>query len=428
MKVFLLKILRWLLKIIARLTIWRYRPGIIGITGNVGKTSAKLAIAAVLGNERHIRVSKGNLNSELGVALTILGDWRDEEIFLVSLDCPAGERRFRKFLFWLKVLILGFGRLFFMRGREYPEILILEYGVQKPGDMSYLLDIARPNIGVITAVGDIPVHVEFFSGPEEVAREKARLIEYLPTAGFAILNHDDDTVYELRGRTRAHLLTFGFGKESAVRITHYEVRKDKDRPIGISFKIEYAGNTVPVRIDSVFGRAHAYAAAVGVSIGIAFGINLLKIVESLASYRPARGRGNLIPGVKGTYIIDESYNASPLSMHAALDTLRDLPAKRKIAILGDMLELGQYSLEAHEYLGEIAGEVVDVLVTVGPRAKFIAEGMKTKGAKSKIIVSFETADEAKIPVQDLIRKGDLILIKGSHALGLEKIVEEIRAF
>lgn len=439
----MIRSLRWILKKLAQGVIWRYRPAIVGVTGSVGKTSTKLAIKAVLQAARRVRASHNNLNNDLGVPLTILGDWSEDDLKLVSRDQPAHTERARKFFFWLKVIIASLWKIIFKPG-GYPEFLVLEYGADKPGDIRYLLTIARPNASVITAVGDVPVHVEFFAGPDEVAREKARLIEYLPAAASAVLNHDDGTVMDLKERTRAHVMTYGFSKGANVQVTRFENRWEGDpaggvgrlarlgartgRPVGVSFKIEYGGSFVPVRLDGVFGKAHAYAAAAGAAIGLIFGMNLVKISEALKNYRSAGSRMELLPGVKYTNIIDDSYNASPLSMHAALDTLKGLPGKRKIAVLGDMLEIGKYTIEAHERLGRLAARVVDILVTVGPRAKFIAESAREAGLNKAKVLSFETADEAQKPIQDLIRKGDLILIKGSHAMELSKVVEEIKAF
>ena len=424
----MVKTLRWILKQLAHFTLWRYRPGIIGITGSVGKTSTKLAIKVILERERKVRASASNLNNDLGLPLTILGDWKEKDLKLVSRDQPPGTAKIRKTFFWLRVILSSLFNIVFASKSKYPEILVLEYGADRPGDLKYLLSIAKPNISVITAVGDIPVHVEFFSGPEEVAREKARLIEYLPTAGFAVLNYDDDTVMELKDRTRAHIMTFGFGKGAEVQITRFENKYEKERPLGISFKLEYGGGFVPVRLDDVFGKAQAYAAAAGAAIGLIFGMNLVKISEALKNHKPASHRLELVPGIKYTNIIDDSYNASLLSMHAALDVLKSLPAKRRIAVLGDMLEIGKYAVEAHERVGRLLGKFVDVLVTVGPRAKFIAEAAKESGLNKKNIYSFNTAEKAKKAVQDLIKKGDLVLIKGSHAMELEKVVEEIKAF
>lgn len=427
MKSFFLNLLRSTLRNLARATIWRYRPGIIGVTGTVGKTSTKLAITAVLEKGRRVRASSGNLNNDLGLPLTILGDWPAEELKLISREQPAGTARMQKLFFWLKVIFGSLWHIAF-KAQNYPEILILEYGADRPGDIKYLLKIARPNISIITAVGDIPVHVEFYGGPIEVAREKGRLIEYLPVAGFAILNYDDDTVMNLAQRTRGRIMTFGFNKGAEIKVSRLENRMDGERPIGISFKLEYKGSFVPVRLNDVFGRAHAYAAAAAACVGIIFGMNLVVISEALADYAPAESRMKLLPGIKRTFVIDDSYNASPLSMRAALDTLHDLPAKRKVAVLGDMLEIGKYTIEAHEAVGKIVAESANILVAIGPRAKFIAETARAAGMKKNSVYTFDTADEARKPVQELMKQGDLVLVKASHALELAKIVDEIRAF
>ncbi|MDP1689494.1 MAG: UDP-N-acetylmuramoyl-tripeptide--D-alanyl-D-alanine ligase [bacterium] len=417
-------LLNYILKVLARAMIWRYRPGIIGVTGSVGKTGTKQAIVAVFGSDRRVRASHGNFNTSLGHPLTILGDWRDDELKLFSLENKIGENRARKSWFLIKVIFLSLFRLIFKK--PYPELLILEYGVDRPGDMRELLQIVRPNIAIITAIGEIPAHVEYFSGPEAVGREKARLIEFLPAAGFAILNSDDMTVMNVKERTRAKIINFGFGSLATVRITNFEHRTSSDGMIGTNFKIEYGGSFVPMRLNNCIGKSHAYAVAASVCVGLIFGLNLVRIAENLKNYRALKGRSLILKGVKDTLIIDDSYNASPMSMHAGLDTLKSLKAKRKIAVLGDMLEIGEYTLEAHEEIGRLVAKSADLLITVGSRAKFIAEGAKKAKMQRKYIKEFETADDARIAVQDIMRKGDLVLVKASRSMELDKIVEEIR--
>ena len=424
MRFIAVNILGWTLKKLAQRTIARYRPGVVGITGSVGKTSTKLAIAAVLGTERRVRVSYGNFNNELGLPLAVLGDWTEEEVKLVSRGTPPGRRLYAKLRFWLKVILTGFSRVAFPAG-SYPEILVLEYGADRPGDLKELLSIVRPNIGVVTAIGDVPVHVEFYAGPEEVAREKSRLIEQLPAAGFSILNYDDETVMGLKDRTRAHVMTFGFGRGAEVQILSFENRSEGGRPVGIAFKLEHGGRSVPVRLDGVFGKAQGYAAAASACVGVIFGMNLVKVSEALKTYRPAHGRMNLASGIQGSWVIDDSYNASPLSMHAALDTLRDLPGRRKIVILGDMLEIGKYAIEAHERVGRLAARASDVVITVGPRAKFIADAAGKSGLNRKNIYVFDVVEDAIETALHVIQKGDLVLVKASRAIGLDKIVEAI---
>lgn len=425
MKRFFTGALRRTLALLARLTIRRYRPGVVGVTGSVGKTSAKLAIAAALAPARRVRASAGNLNSDLGLPLAVLGDWSPRDRALVSRETPAGAARLRKSFFWVRVIFQSLGRLV-RKDPGYPEILVLEYGADRPGDIRSLLRIVRPNVGVITAIGDVPVHLEYYPNPEAVAREKSRLIESLSAAGFAILNYDDETVMRLEPRTRGRVVTYGFEKGADVRIARFENWVEGHDPRGIAFRLEFSGGSVPVRIPGVFGRAQASAAAAAAAAGLIFGMNLVKISEALQEYRPAPARMQLLAGIKYTYLIDDSYNASPLSMQAALETLRDLPARRRIAVLGDMLEIGKYAPEAHESVGRFAAGIADLLVTVGPRAKFIADAARKRGMKVENIQSFDTADEAGEPLREAMREGDLVLVKGSHAMELGKVVETVK--
>ena len=415
MKNIFLKTLRWILKELARAFISRYQPGIVAVTGSVGKTSTKEAIRAVLSKERRIRATSGNFNNEIGVPLTILGDWQ-------KIEKPA-------FFFWWKVIFVSLSKILIpkkLNPLEYPEILILEYAADRPGDIKYLLEIARPQIAVVTAIGEIPVHVEFYSGPEALAREKAKIVEQSPTAGFVILNADDTLVLDMKNRTRSQVITFGFSDISQVRITGFE-NSSNGEPTGVIFKLEYGGSFVPIRLAGAFGKGQAYAAAAAACVGLAFGMNLVKIAEALIeNFKPPLRRMNLVSGVKGTFILDDSYNASPLSMRAALETLKELKAKRKVAVLGDMLEIGKYSLEAHEAVGKFVAGFVDLLITVGPRAKFIAESANKAGLPKENILSYLIAEEAKKEVQLKIKKGDLILVKGSRAISLDEVVDEIR--
>ena len=298
---------------IRQLAIWtiqKYDPGIIAVTGTVGKTSAKEAIFSVLKSHRSIRANRENFNNEIGLPLTILG----------------GYKEIKGRLFWPKVILLSLVRLVFRM--RYPELLILEYAADKPGDIRYLLDIAKPQISVITAIGDIPVHVEFYSGPEAVVREKSKIVEVLPATGFAILNYDDGSVLPMKDRTRAHIMTYGFNKDAHVVISNFEVKMDGKNPAGIFFKLNYGGSFVPVRLDGCFGKVQAYAAAAAASAGLVFGMNLVKISEALLDYKVMPGRGRIIPGIKQTYILDDSYNASPPCMQTASEAARAIAAAR----------------------------------------------------------------------------------------------------
>jgi len=302
----------------------------------------------------------------------------------------------------------------------------MEYGADKAGDIKKLLDIAKPNISVITAIGNIPSHVENYSGPEAVAREKTRVIEQLSTNGFAILNCDDEHVMKVKEKTRARVFTFGFNEKADLRIVYFETKSVNDRPDGISFKLEYGGSLVPVTLKGVFGKSQAYAAAAAASVGIIFGMNMAKISEALSNYKPLSGRMTLLQGIKMSYIIDDSYNASPISMNAALDTLKAVKAKRRIAVLGDMAEIGKFTISAHEEIGRRVSKIADLLVTVGGKAKIISEHARKHGMPKKRVMEFDDVDEASDQVQNLIRKGDVILIKASRVIKLDKLVERIK--
>ncbi|MFA4827497.1 MAG: UDP-N-acetylmuramoyl-tripeptide--D-alanyl-D-alanine ligase [Candidatus Shapirobacteria bacterium] len=433
MKKYLLKTLQATLFFLARRIINRYAPEVVAITGSVGKTSTKEAIfAALIGqpNEKikGVRKSKGNFNNEIGAPLAIIGDFKDEDLKIISRDQPVGTKKFQKIIFWLKAILMGKFYAFWPFKPNYPQILILEYGADKPGDIKNMLSMARPKVAVITAVGEIPAHVEFYQGPEEVAKEKAKILEPLSVNGFAILNFDDKKVFEMKEKTRAKIITFGFDEGADIKISNFENRSFEGKPQGISFKIEYEGNFVPVFLKNVLGRAQAYASAAAFAVGVSFGLNIVEIADSLErNYYPPKRRTNILEGIKKTFVIDDSYNASPLSVREALEILKSLEAKRKVAVLGDMLELGEFSIEAHQKIGKIAGQVADVLITAGPRAKFIAEKAKAEGLSEDSIYIFDSATEVCEKIKSIIKEGDLILVKASRSIGLDKVVEELRS-
>ncbi len=423
------KIIVWKLDCLAKMYLWRFKPEIIAITGNVGKTSTKEAVAAVLAKTKKVRSGKGNLNNEFGVPLTIIGNWSDDYY-------DAGN----SFFFWCKVLTVSFIGWFFTR--NYPEILVLEFGADRPGDISRLARKYKPKVGIITAVGDIPVHVEYFNDPDSLAREKSKLISSMKQADYAILNHDDNVVYEMKSRTKAKVVSYGFTEGATVQLSNFDFRLSPEgKPSGVGFKIHYGANSfVPVTLNGMLGKSQAYSAGAATAVGVIYGMNLIEISEALLNYKGPNGRLKIIDGIKNSVIIDDTYNAAPSSTHLALDTLKNLPLQqvqgkppRRIAVLGDMLELGKYTIDAHTETGNLAASIVDVLVTVGLRGKFIAVAAENN-MDSKNIYSFPTSDLAKIKVQELIQNppdgvamGDLILVKGSQGARMEKIVEEIMA-
>lgn len=419
------KLLQWKLTILAKLYLWKYRPMIIGVTGNAGKTSTKEIIGAVVSRIKKIRIASGNLNNELGLPLVIIGGW-DEEYYTHG---PS-------MWFWFKVLTFGYLNL--LRRQKYPEVLILEYGADLPGDIRRLTKKFKPHISVVTTIGDVPVHVEFFSattggsasggnGADAVAEEKANLVKVLSASDFAILNHDDHRVLDMKSKTKAKVLTYGFDAGSTIRASDVEYTSNEEgRPIGVTFKLNEGNHFAPVRIDGSLGKSQAWSAAAATAVGSVLGMNLVQIDEALRDYHGPKGRLKILRGIRNSNIIDDTYNASPASTRLALETLRDVPALRKIAVLGDMLELGEHSEKAHRDIGMLASEVADILVCVGSRAKSMAESALGKLSSDKIY-TFDNSNDAKQKVRDLIQEHDLVLVKGSQGMRMEKIVEEIMA-
>lgn len=431
----MVKILIKILNFLAGRIIRRYNPEIIAVTGSVGKTSTKEAIFAVFsgsispetGKKLRVWKSKGNFNNELGAPLAVVGDFSEERLKLVSREQPAGTKKAAKIFFWLGSIWRALVWAYFPFKLPYPDVLVLEYGADRPGDIKNLIKMARPKGAVLTAIGETPVHVEYYANPDELAKEKGKILEPLSVGGFAVLNADDNRVLALKEKTRARVITFGFSENSDIRISQFEYQLSAGRPAGISFKIEFNGSAVPIFLKNVFGRSQAYAAAAALATAAAFGLNLVEAGQALEkNYLAPKRRMNLVEGLKETLIIDDSYNASPLSVKEALAALAALSAKRKIAVLGDMLELGEYSIEAHQEIGKLVCDKADFLVAVGSRSKFTAEAAEKNGLAKERIYVFETAAEAIVPVRDLLQAGDLILIKASRGIGLDRVVDEIK--
>ncbi len=409
-----IKLLTIILTSIAKSYLKIYKPRIIAITGNVGKTSTKNAINVVLQKKYIVRSSGGNLNNELGVPLTILGDYAE------NYYSQGGT-----ILFWAKVIFKGV--LGILIPQKYPKFLILEYGADRPGDIEKLANNFKPNIAVVTAVGAIPVHVEFFDNPEALALEKSKLLKFLNADDHAILNADDHQVLEMQNKTIAKVTTFGFNEKSQVRVSDFVIAlDDESKPIGVGFKLNHNDSFVPVRLYNSLGQSQALAASAAAAVANVLGINLVETGMALEKYHGPAGRLRILKGIKNSLIIDDTYNSSPASAALALETLKYLPAKRKIAVLGDMLELGKYSEEAHTKIGRLAGEICQVLVCVGDKSKLTSDSA-LGGINKENIYNFETSEDAKEKILEFIQSGDVILVKGSQGMRMEKIVEVIMA-
>lgn len=407
------KIVVLVLKAEAKLILKKYKPKIIGISGTVGKTSAKEAIFTVLAEFFSVRKSEKSYNSELGVPLTIIG----------------ASSGWGSIFSWLAIFIKGLKLILFKQ--DYPEWLVLEMGVGKPNDMREILSFVKPDIAVLTTLGEVPVHVEKFKNPEELIKEKSLLVTKIGEGKIAVINGDDPAIFDLKEKIKAKTITYGFAAGFDLVASNFNLtfkeEGGREMPLGATFKVDYAGKIVPVRMPNCFGRQNAYSALAALAVGGALGLNLVEMAETLAKLEPPVGRARLIEGIKNTYIIDDTYNSSPVALTAAAEILIGLPSKRKIAILGDMLELGKYTIDEHKKAGKLVAEAADIFFAVGPRMKFAAEEAKANGMSEKKIFEFSTAEEAKPKAQEIIKEGDLILVKGSQGMRMEKVVEEIMA-
>ncbi|MHB8651961.1 MAG: UDP-N-acetylmuramoyl-tripeptide--D-alanyl-D-alanine ligase [Minisyncoccota bacterium] len=410
MKAFIKRIVVTLLAFEARLVLKKYKPRIVAITGSVGKTSAKDAIATVLATRFSVRKSEKSFNSEIGVPLTILG-------------CPTA---WGSAWGWMHNLLRGAELILFKN--NYPAVLVLEVGAGKPGDIKWLTSWMKPDVAVMTFVGTVPVHVEFFASPEALLKEKSNLISAIKKSGHAVLIGDDPLVAALKESCHVPVTLFGFNKNMTIRGSHLQIQYKKDTPAGITFKVDVEGSNVPVQVQGVFGIQHAYAALAALSVGMQFGINVVDAAQSLLSWELAPGRFRLIEGIKNTIILDDTYNASPAALEAALYELKELKvAGRRIAALGDMLELGKYAVPEHKRLGAFAGSICDILIVVGVRARYFAEGALDGGISEKNIFQMDDARQAGLYLQNILKENDVVLVKGSQMVRMERVVEEIMA-
>ena len=422
------KIILAILKVEAELVIKKYKPKIITITGSLGKTSTKDAIYAVLSEVAYVRKSEKSYNSQIGLPLTVLGlpnGWSDPQVWILNI------------LKGLKLILFK---------SKYPEWLVLEVGVGKPGDMKETAMWLRSDIVVITAIGDIPVHVEFFKSREHLIEEKSGLIKTLKKEGTLVLNADDEDVLNMKHKTKARIMTYGLNEKADLVSSNENIfyihpeKVDEEKnivenidtilketiPEGITFRIDIDGASFPVIIEGVFGKNHIYASLSALAVAHSLKLNMLSSINALKNYETPAGRMRLLLGENNTIIIDDTYNSSPFAVESALRTLNDIKtAPRKIAVLGDMLELGRHTEEAHKNIGKVAHENVDILIVVGPRAQFIKDGALESGMNEKNIYEFANSVLAGEFLKTFIKKGDIILVKGSQGVRMERTVEQI---
>ena len=408
-------LLQYWLRVLSKKILKKYKPDIVGITGSVGKTSAKEAIAAVLQNKFTVRRSTKNYNNEIGLPLTIIG-----------VDKTPGKSIWG----WVTVLLKA-KKIILKRDKNYPEILVLEMGADKPGDIEYLTEFAPCKVGVLTFISH--AHTEFFKTLKKIAQEKRIIISHLRQDGFAVLNFDNELVMQSVSTTKAEVVTYGFKEGADLRVTDVNILKDEQIgwPTGLNFKVLYKGSVVPVYLPGVIAKSAISAALSGLAVGTVFGVNLVEGAQALSKLEGLPGRMRLIPGIKNTLIIDDTYNSSPEAAKAALEALAQVAIKdgaERYAVLGDMLELGLETENFHRELGFKVAELgVDNLITVGEAAKYIAQAAKEAGLDEHRATSFANSREAGRFLQEKLKEGDVVLAKGSQGGRLEKLVKEIMA-
>lgn len=346
---------------------------VIAITGSVGKTTTKELTAAVLATRYPLLRSEGNLNSEIGLPL-------------VLLELTQNHRR-----------------------------AVLEMGMWAPGEIALLCDIAKPDTGIVTNVG--PSHMERLGSIGAITDAKAELVEALPESGVAVLNADDERVAAMAGRTNANVITYGLAPDADVRAEEIDSRG----LAGVHFSLVHGSERATV-YSRLPGRAMIHNALAAAAAAITDGLELNDIAAALSAAQiPARLVAH--KGRRGSLIIDDTYNASPASMRAALDLLGEVPG-RKYAVLGDMRELGPAEMQGHQEVGRYAAGIADVIYAVGGLGRWIGDAAIAAGHGNVHIVS----DKAEIAPAILpqLAAGDVVLLKASRALALDTVLEELR--
>jgi UDP-N-acetylmuramoyl-tripeptide--D-alanyl-D-alanine ligase len=359
---------------------WRRKlnPRVIGITGSVGKSTTKELVAEVLSQRYKTLKSPGNLNNEIGLPLTLL------------------------------------------KLTEQHERVVLEMGFYVPGEIDFLCDIALAQVGVVTNIGTM--HAERAGSIEEIVKGKTELVQALPPEpeGLAILNFDDPNVKEMAEHTNARVFYYGMNPAADLWADNVEGLGLE----GIRFRLHYRRETLHLRVPLI-GRHSVHTALRAAAVGLTDGLSWQEIVDGLQTGR-AQLRLVAVRTESGAIILDDTYNASPESTLAALNLLEDLEG-RKIAVLGDMLELGQYEEQGHRIVGARAAEVANVLVTVGDRAKIIASAAANSGLSTSKIKEFDAAEQTFDFLRENLTSQDVVLVKGSRGMQMEIIVAALEA-
>lgn len=392
------------LRFCARRKLAHVRPKIVAITGSVGKTSTREAIFTVLSSKYTVKRAVKNFNTEFGVPFTILNQ-KSSGISFFS---------------WIAICARVLFELF--RTENY-QFLVLEMGIDAPGDMDALLKITFPDVAVMTQISEVHMDSGQFTDLSGIFDEKKKLVFALPDDGVTILNRDDSLIAGLDKDFSGQKLWYG-KTPAADLYTNYVDQDERGLSGEIVFRGRHAAFSFPI-----FGKHHMYVLLPAIACGLLHDIPLAECIKALEHFSLPPGRMNMIAGIHGSSIIDSSYNASPSSVAAALQVLSEVAKeKRKIAVLGNMNELGSVSEREHRRIGHIVGRYADLLITVGESARLIAEEAGLHGIPTDCISTFDTPDEAAFYLRNLILEGDVILVKGSqNNVRLEKLVKEIMA-
>ncbi len=399
-RLFVLRWLNWL----AAVRLRRLHLFIIGVTGSIGKTSTKEAIYCVLAKHYRVLKSPKGYNTEFGLPLTIL-------------EQNSG---FSSPLLWIKTLLGAFFKAFF--GGKHLQMLVLEMGVDKPGDMSELLELVHPHMGVFTNIKPVHLGEGQFKDQDDIFLEKSKLIRTLPPGGIAVLNGDDPYVASLKITLEGKTIWYGCSDWVDVRAV-----KVKGTNKGLAFTIIYKGEAADGFIPAL-GDFQIYVVLAAVAVAVNRGFTLKEAIQALADYRSPPGRMNPLEGIKGSTLIDSSYNASPESMKEALDILERMPGRR-IAVLGNMNELGGYAEAKHREVGNFISGKADMLISVGDYAKLIGQEAIKKGFSKQQVRHFEDALQAGEYLHGELQEGDTVLVKGSqNKIRLERLIKMVMKY
>ncbi|MBI5405136.1 MAG: hypothetical protein HY976_02820 [Candidatus Kerfeldbacteria bacterium] len=393
------------LHLIARRVVAKYHPLVIGVTGSYGKTSAKEAIAAALSSHYVVRKSPRSYNNEFGVPYTILG---------IVPGRNAGRTWWRAIRYGLRLLLTR---------QPYPTVLVLEIGDDRPGDVGRLLKIAKLDVGVLTGIG--PTHLAHYRTVDNVFEEESKLITTLGPHAWAVLNGDDSRVRGLAELAMCRIVSYGHSEFVAVRGVDSAPAKNEHGEWGMVMKLQLQSQVIPLFIPGVIGRQAASAALAGAAVATAMKLDLLEVADGLRSYDPPPGRMRLLPGQRGSMLIDDTYNSSPDACVAAIESLRLFPAAgKRYAVLGEMAELGTTSESAHRGLAQtLIDNQVDVFVAVGKSMHLTADEVRKLGRPTDAIHEFRDPRSAAEWLLTQLQPGDTVLVKGSQVSRMEKAVK-----